>query len=248
VDRPGLRFNDSAHAFPSQLPDELLREKTAVLTEHIMAAFGRRPTSYRAGRFGFDQRLARYLAEAGYIVDSSVTPLWSWRKYPGLNGEGGPDFRRHTPRPFRIHGTGSPGLLEIPVTLFATYRPLQRLPLLLEAYRSLPVRAIRKLFLSRWLLPQPMWLAPDPRYSASDLAGVWRCAEDAGLDVAVMMFHSSELMPGGSPFRPDTQSVRELLEGLDEFFAFVRSQGGSFATLTAMAQSLDAASLEARSL
>jgi hypothetical protein len=93
-----------------------------------------------------------------------------------------------------------------------------------------------------------MWLAPDPRYSASDLAGVWRCAEDAGLDVAVMMFHSSELMPGGSPFRPDTQSVRELLEGLDEFFAFVRSQGGSFATLTAMAQSLDAASLEARSL
>ena len=52
ADRPGLRFNDPAHAFPSQLPDDLLREKTAVLTEHITAAFGTRPTSYRAGRFG----------------------------------------------------------------------------------------------------------------------------------------------------------------------------------------------------
>lgn len=248
ADRPGLRFNDPAHAFPSQLPDDLLREKTAVLTEHITAAFGTRPTSYRAGRFGLDLRGAKHLADEGYIVDSSVTPLWSWRRYPGLGGHGGPDFRRHTPRAFRIHGAGRPGLLEIPVTLFATYAPLRRSRALLEAYRSLPVRAVRRVLLSRWLLPQPMWLAPDPRYSTADLAGVWRCAQDAGLESAVMMFHSSELMPGGSPFRPDARSVRELLACLDEFFTFVRRQGGGFATLTGMAQDLDTASLEARSL
>jgi len=248
ADRPGLRFNDPAHAFPSQLPDDLLHEKTAVLTDHITAAFGARPTSYRAGRFGLDVRGAKHLADEGYVVDSSVTPLWSWRRYPGLGGEGGPDFRRHTPRPFHILGAGSPGLLEIPVTLFATYGPLRRSRALLEAYRSLPVRAIRKVLLSRWLLPQPMWLTPDPRYSAADLAGVWRCAEDAGLETAVMMFHSSELMPGGSPFRPDARSVVELLACLAEFFTFVSRRGGSFATLTAMAQDLDTASLETRSL
>lgn len=248
VDRPGLRYNDPAHVFPSQLPDELLREKTTVLTEQIEAAFGSRPTSYRAGRFGFDRRLARYLADAGYAVDSSVTPLWSWRGYPGLDGAGGPDFRAHSPHPFLIRGGGPRGLLEIPVTLFATYRPLQRSPLLLEAYRSLPVRAVRKLFLSHWLLPQPMWLAPDPRYSAEDIAAVWRCAAEAGMTATVMMFHSSELMPGGSPFRPDARSVRELLACLDEFFTFVRRQAGNFASLTAMARDLDTASLEARRL
>ncbi len=53
-----------------------------------------------------------------------------------------------------------------------------------------------------------------------------------------MMFHSSELMPGGSPFRKDARSVRELLESLDAFFSTVRAAGGAFATLSAMAEDL----------
>jgi hypothetical protein len=246
---PGLRYNDLQHIFPCQLPDDLLREKTRVLTQQITSAFGARPSCYRAGRFGLDTRGAAILADEGYTVDSSVSPLWSWHGYPGLNGAGGPDFRKHLPRPFRIAGTGGRGLIEIPVTILPTYKPLRRMPLLLEAYRSLPVRAVRKLLLSRWLLPQPMWLTPDPRYSSDDLASVWSCAAGLGLDTAVMMFHSSELMPGGSPFRPDAQSVRDLLDCLDAFFGFVRRHGGLFSTLTAMAAELDAgAPLETRSL
>jgi hypothetical protein len=239
-DRPGLRYNDPAHAFPCQLPDDLLQAKTAALTEQIAAAFGRRPTSYRAGRFGFDRRLARYLADEGYTVDSSVTPLWDWRGTPGLGGEGGPDFRAHSPHPFMIRGAGPRGLLEIPVTLFATYGPLRRSSLLLEAYRSLPARAVRKLLLSRWLLPQPMWLAPDPRYRAEDIGAVWRCASEAGLGVGVMMFHSSELMPGGSPFRPDAESVDDLHATLDAFFTFVNSLGDGFGTLSGLATEIAA--------
>ena len=50
-----------------------------------------------------------------------------------------------------------------------------------------------------------------------------------------MMFHSSELMPGGSPFRPDAQSVRDLLACLDAFFGFVARGGGEFSTLTPLA-------------
>jgi hypothetical protein len=235
ADRPGLRYNDPVHAFPSQLPDDLLQQKTNTLTQQIEQAFGRRPTSYRAGRFGFDRRLARYLADAGYLVDSSVTPLWDWKKYPGLDGAGGPDFRAHSLHPFLIRGGGPRELLEIPVTLAATYAPLRRRPELLEAYRSLPVRAVRRLLLSRWLLPQPMWLAPDPRYRAEDIAAVWDCAAETGVPTAVMMFHSSELMPGGSPFRPDAASVTGLLSDLDTFFAYVRRAGGGFATLGELA-------------
>jgi hypothetical protein len=235
AERPGLRYNDPVHAFPSQLPDDLLLQKTNALTDQIGQAFGRRPTSYRAGRFGFDRRLARYLADAGYRVDSSVTPLWDWKKYPGLDGAGGPDFRAHSRRPFLIRGSGPRPLLEIPVTLAATYTPLRRNPALLEVYRSLPARAVRRLLLSRWLLPQPMWLAPDPRYAAKDIAAVWDCVARECAPAAVMMFHSSELMPGGSPFRPDTASVAGLLSDLDTFFSHVRRTGGGFATLGELA-------------
>ena len=115
---------------------------------------------------------------------------------------------------------------------------LRRSPALLAAYQLLPVRAVRKVFLSRWLHPQPMWLTPDPRLGPDDLASIWRCAEGLGLDPLVMMFHSSELMPGGSPFRPDAQSVRALLACLDEFFGFVVRGGGEFSTLTPLAARL----------
>jgi hypothetical protein len=52
-DEPGLRFNDPLHAFPSELPSDLLRDKLETLTNQIEVAFKRAPTSFRAGRFGF---------------------------------------------------------------------------------------------------------------------------------------------------------------------------------------------------
>jgi len=246
LDRPGLRFNDPVHAFPSQLPGELLEEKTQNLTGQIAEAFGRRPTAYRAARFGIDTRGAKSLVKAGYVVDSSVTPSWSWRGHAGLNG-GGPDFRHHSLQPFLVQGADG-DLIELPVTILTTYSLLSRWPLLLEAYRSLPVRAARRLFASRWLLPQPMWLSPDPRYRPEDLVRVWECAAMAGVQVGVMMLHSSELMPGGSPFRPDEESVRQLLGLLDSFFRFVAERGVEFQTMTAAARISFAQELEMRPL
>ena len=53
-----------------------------------------------------------------------------------------------------------------------------------------------------------------------------------------MMFHSSELMPGGSPFRPDAASVADLLATLDAFFAHVRRVGDDFGTLGELAEDI----------
>ena len=248
ADRPGFRRNDTVHAFPSQLPDDLHQEKLHNLTEQFVAAFGRRPTAYRAGRFGFNTCAARALVGEGYAVDSSVTPLWSWRGYPGLHGEGGPDVKVRSPEPFLIAGLGGGGLVELPVTIIPTYEPLRRHPELLAAYRSLPLRAVRRILLSRWLTPQPMWMTPDPRLTAQDLIGLWETAQELGLST-VMMFHSSELMPGGSPFRPDAPSVTDLLGCLDALFAHVLRDGGEPATLTGLAGHVRSRGrLEAKSL
>lgn len=249
ADRPGLRYNDAEHAYPCQLPGALLHEKLHTLTAQVEETVGHRPTSFRAGRFGIDTRLAALLAAEGYAVDSSVTPLCSWRRDAGLAGRGGPDFRRHAREPFRIAGSGDPGVLELPVTVLTTYRVFQAVPALLEAYRCLPARAVRRLLLRRWLLPQPMWLAPDPRYSDDDLARVWRSAEAAGVTAAVTVFHSSELMPGGSPFRRDRDAVDALLATLDCLFSFARGRGATFPSLTALALEVTAEKvLETRSL
>jgi hypothetical protein len=249
MDVPGLRRNDDRHAFLSQLPDDLVREKVQALTRQIREAFGFTPTSFRAGRYGFDKRVAGCLAEAGYVVDTSVTPLVSWAHSQGMGGgTGGPDFTRFSSEPFRIAGTGDPGLLEIPVTVMQTYRVYERFPALWRASRWLPARAVRKILLRRWVQAQPMWLSPYPYYGVRDLALVWRRAEEAGLDVAVMKLHSSELMPGGSPYRPDAASIRDLRSCLDGFFTCVRRSGGGFASLTSAAAALAPNILKVREL
>lgn len=233
VDEPGLRSNDSAHAFPSDLPEDLLRAKLATLTEQIQAGVGLRPTSYRAGRFGFGARCARVLTELGYVVDSSVTPLVNWRDTAGLpGGPGGPDFRSLPAKPFLIADVGGQGLLELPVTVVRTCPWVRRSPWATGLYQARAFRLARRLRHGGRQLPEPMWLRPFPGVRADDLVRLWRTACAHGVTTLVMMFHSSELMPAGSPYRPTRRSITALLALLDEFFTYVASSGGTFATLT----------------
>lgn len=88
-----------------------------------------------------------------------------------------------------------------------------------------------------------------PDYTLSDLTDVWKACQRQGAAVAVMMFHSSELMPAGSPYRTTESSVRDLLHLLDAFFGFVRDCGGVPATLSSTALELAASGdLQARRL
>ena len=240
VDEPGLRENDRYHAYPSHLEPDLLRAKLETLTAQIEDACGRRPTSYRAGRFGLDATGACALVELGYEVDSSVTPYLTWADHSGRPGRaGGPDFRRHDARPFRIAGTGTPALLELPVTVMPTYALTRRFPWLLEHWHGRPgfLKGRGQRMLPR---PQPIWLRPRPEYVLDDLQALLIEAERVGLSCAVFMFHSSELLAGGSPYRETQADIDRLLSLLDELFAWSRSRGHEFLTLSGAAQEVTA--------
>lgn len=240
VDGPGLRRNDRDHAFPCQLEPDLLLAKLETLTVQVARVAGARPTSYRAGRFGLDTMGAYLLAELGYEVDSSVTPFSSWRAHPGRPGRGGgPDFRHHDARPFRVAGTAAPGLLELPVTIMPTYGLTRRSPWLRDHWQARPVRLVRGA-LRMWPRPQPLWLRPWPEYTLSDLRTVILETERAQLPCAVLMFHSSELLAGASPYRPSQSDVDELLGLLNGLFAWLQARGHEFATLTAAARAVAA--------
>ncbi|MGH7175325.1 MAG: hypothetical protein ACREGR_03135 [Minisyncoccia bacterium] len=111
---PPYAAGEKGQSFPSELSDDSLRQKFVALTDVIEKNIGRRPTSYRAGRWGFDMRQAALLAEFGYRADSSITPSLSWRKTPGLQGgPGGPDFSRESAAPRMLNET----VLEVPMTV-----------------------------------------------------------------------------------------------------------------------------------
>jgi len=53
------------------------------------------------------------------------------------------------------------------------------------------------------------------------------------------MFHSSELMPGCSKYRPDNQSVEDLFCLLDSFFALLSLRRIGSATLSEAASEVE---------
>lgn len=90
--------------FPCNVPQE--RWHLEQLTSLYERAFGTRPCSYRAGRYGMNVNTLTALGELGYQVDCSVTPCVDW------SAQGGPDYRLHSNPPYWERG-----ILEVPITI-----------------------------------------------------------------------------------------------------------------------------------
>jgi hypothetical protein len=237
LDSDGYRENDNNHAFASELPRDLVAEKIKNLTCQIEKSFGKRPSSFRSGRYGFDRNLAEILTQNGYLVDSSVTPFVSWEEHPGIpGGKGGPNFIDNLPFP-TMYNFGSGSLVEIPITILPTRFPLNKNLIVARKYfknvnDNLVLRGFRKMFFRT----QPLWLRPTPDMDIRMFNELLNETVNKRLPFIVMMFHSSELMPGCSRYRPDVESIEKLYELLEAFFVKLRDKEiGSF-TLTEAAQ------------
>jgi hypothetical protein len=239
LNKDGFRFNDHYHAFSSELPPDLLTNKIIYLTDQVGTSFGKRPTSFRAGRYGFSETVARSLASNGYLVDSSVTPFTSWSAFQGLpGGTGGPDFLDKKPFPF-YYGSDDRILVEIPVTVLPTKFPLKKDNFFSKLYlknkdKNFFLKVLRELFFRH----QPLWLRPSPWMTLEMLEEIVAEAEKQQLPYLVMMFHSSELMPGSSIWRSDTESIDKLYELLERFFILLDYRNISSIKLTDAAKSI----------
>ncbi len=227
-------------AFPHELPLDVFEAKMRMLTDAITRAFGRAPTSYRAGRYGFHEPHIDVLLRLGYEVDCSVTPYTSHRDAPGsVGGAGGMDFRKARPGAYRLSRddctrAGDSALLEVPVTILFPRWPASRSPAVQQWCVNHPgtigMRAMVKLGFG------PQWFRPTRRTRTRQLLAIYREARRLGLPCAEMMFHSSELMPGGSPTFPDAASIEELYETFSGLFAALAGEGARGLTLTEFAR------------
>lgn len=204
---PPRRPEDVRGTFPCELPDALLERQLRELTAVIESELGTRPTSYRAGRYGLDARALPLLEGLGYSVDSSVDPLLNERR------KGGPCFAGAPLHPYRpdyadLTRPGAAQILELPISVGTTPSLPAPLRALYARLPPLPWRGALKRFGLR-----PVWLRP----SYSSLADATQLASRlvaSGLPALNLLFHSSELLPGASPYHPDEASVRGFLERL----------------------------------
>jgi hypothetical protein len=197
----------TGHSYPSQLDSPLLERQLRELTETIESRLGVRPRTYRAGRWGLDVRALPILEGLGYMVDTSVDPLLNERRKGGCSFAGAPSHPYH-PDYADVTREGAARILEIPVssaTVPALPKPLE------AAYARLapiPYRgALKRLGL------HAVWLRPSYTPIGEMLAFASRL-HASGAPCFNIPFHSSEILPGGSPYTPDQRSVDRLLEDL----------------------------------
>lgn len=205
---PPFRPEDlAAHSYPHNLPPELLERQLGELTAVIERELGVRPVTYRAGRNGFDGASLPLLERLGYRVDTSVDPLFNERRKRGMLFAGAPLAPYH-PDYADVTRSGASPILEVPITAGT----LPGLPKAVEAlYARLPPIPYRGALKRLGL--RPVWLRP----SYSPLPDMLRFASAlaaAGAPCLNIIFHSSELLAGGSPYTPDAGSVARFLDDL----------------------------------
>ena len=200
----------------ANLPVEEQRAKINVLTEVINSRIGSRPTSFRAGRWGFVSSTAQALIDCGYQVDSSVTPFRSWSGDHGPSHIGAPlDVYRIDPR--EDHRVASAGgqLVEVPVSWGYSQKPwslVQRLNLVLDS------PGVRRLQLARLAarlhLLNHVVLSPEIETVAHMLSLV-RSILARGVRHLHLTFHSTSLRAGLSPFSRTETDVDRFYRNLD---------------------------------
>ena len=208
------------HLFPLNLNLEQFRSQLRALTEAVGEVTGESPVSYRSGRNGFAGSHVGALESEAYTVDSSVDPFFNERT------KGGPSFAGARLEPYFVSGedprrAGASRLLEIPVTSALN----RRLPHRLEAAYAdfTPAYTFRRV-LRLLHIVRPIWLRPS--YSKTeDMLWLAEHLLKSKMPVANIIFHSSELIPGGSPYNATAKDVETFYEKLSTLLRFLAERG-----------------------
>ena len=210
------------HPYASALPLPQFELQLRELTRAIAKAVGEAPVSYRSGRFGFDPAHVAALEREGYLVESSVTPLF----YEAHKG--GPDFVEAPLRPYFLayDSAVTPGtsrLLEVPCSAMLSRDVPDRLA---WAYARVPFNYTSKRVLRKLRLAHVDWLRPS--YSSAEaMSALARRLVSRHVPVLNLLFHSSEAIVGGSPYNRTAGELEAFLERLDRFLGFATRELGA---------------------
>lgn len=210
------------HPYACTLPRTQFEQQLASLTDTIEKAMGTRPVSYRSGRFGFSSDHVAALERLGYLVESSVAPLFYERH------KGGPEFVEAPLTPYFLAydsatEPGSSDLLEVPVSCAVDRKWPRRLQ---YAYARVPRPYVTKRVLRALRIVKLQWLRPS--YSSlPDMIALARALASGGEPVLNLLFHSSEAIVGGSPYNRTAGELEAFFERLDQFFAFAIGELGA---------------------
>lgn len=222
----------SVNSMMCNLDHDLLIQKMTCLHKTIEENFQIKPVVFRAGRWAFNEDVAKCLLELGYLVDTSMSPFVDWSKYYG------PDFRRSSTRPFRFNANdirqhkADGALLELPPTIGFHQKDFK-----LCGYVN---AVISNAFFSKLRMPKILnrlsllnfhWLSPEMS-SAAEMIKLSQRFVALGHCHLNMSFHSTSMLPGKSPFVRDEGELKIFLNKIEAFLQYAVENDFEFAPLS----------------
>ena len=183
------------------LPMAVQRAKIQVLTVTLQTTMGKRPSSFRAGRWGLNASTASALIECGYRVDSSVTPFRSWSEDFGPSHVGAPIgvYRLGVQSDHRLHARSGP-LVEVPISSGYSRRGWRVAKAINRALDAGVLQRTGILVLAERLhLFNHVVLSPEIE-AVEDMVTLVRRLLARGVRHLNLTFHSSSLRAGLNPF------------------------------------------------
>ena len=203
---------NNRNSYPGNLPASLERAKLRHLTEAIEQRFGRRPTVYRAGRYGYGPNTATILAELGYQVDTSVVPRTDF------GPDEGPDFSDCGIDPSWIDRKG--GLLEVPLSVGWTGLLAAAGPWLQPFCRTQHAQKLRLPgMLARAGLFERIRLSPEG-ITFDELRRLTLALFARGYRVFNFSYHSPSLEPGHTPYVRSADDLDRLVGTIERYLEF----------------------------
>ena len=223
VTPPHVEAVNRRNSYHCNLPADVERAKIEILTSAIAAAFGERPTVFKAGRHGFGPSTARALVELGYEVDCSQLP------FTDLSAEDGPDFRGVPAEPYWL----ADGLLEVPLTIGFFGAAAGLGPKLGGLFDSPAAARLRVPgVLARSGLVARSRLTPEG-VSAAEQCRLIDALAQRGQTCFTLVYHSPSLEPGHTPYVRDEGELEAFLSALEQVLLHFRDKvGGRFTTLS----------------
>ena len=207
------------------LPEELQYQKIKSLHETIEKNLGVTPVSFRAGRWGYNEKVAAHLLRLNYKVDTSITPFIDWRDNFGL------DFSEMSPMAYRFSAgnifepSAGGRLLEVPATIGFFQKNFALSNTVLKLLQKKPFGSMHAVgIMSKLKLINLVWLSPEFS-DCAQMAGLAARMQKNGHPIVNMFFHSSCLKAGTMPHVRNEDDEKKMLKNITEFLRFARDEG-----------------------
>lgn len=219
---------ENTHAV--NLPLDLVKRKLRNLTRLLEESFETRPTSFRSGRWGINGDLLKLLAEQGYDLDSSVHPFYADN---GFSYYHAPDVPYWPDLSDCIQPGTQRRIFEIPVTSGFNRPAFRAAHRLHQFFSQSPWTSFRVIgVLWRLRLLRKLQLSPELADAENMIALIKACLR-RGHRLIHLFFHSSSLLPGGSPYVSNEAEKRRFYQSMDDVIAFLTATTKvRFCTLT----------------